>query len=268
MKGWLLVTLLVLEACVAVFWCPEPLYAQAPNHGNKLVPAAKVKSLTPQLLEALVRGDKQVLKSLKDIFKESQDKREKQTIASKVLSLGERDEEYWSYLVQYAKAAIESPIPDPVAIDKDGRTIRGQFSAQFVAWCDQNKVDPRMIAGEVFYRLPSDVKLLGATRDPRIFELLLRGLESKNSMIVIASAMGLANLQDKRALKPIIATLQRVPTGAGQAIAETSLVYFDDREAQVAVERVISDERTLAQLREMAKRKDILQQLLELQMFQ
>jgi hypothetical protein len=251
-RGWRWIYLVGFTACVILLVWPAQIRAQKKESPPTVDPLSQAGTTRQLLIKAEQHQDKQTLVTLKGIFKHSQDKEEKQTIASKVLHLGERDEEYWSYLVQYAKAAIESPIPNPLAVDEKGKGIRGQLSAEFLTWCDKNKCVPGEAVAAAFYRLPADVLFLGTAKDPRACDLFVRGLQSENYMIIHASAMSLANLQDKRAIPLLIQTTRRVP-GIGEGIAETALIYFDDPEAQAEVRRLIPDEKALESARMSAK---------------
>jgi PBS lyase HEAT-like repeat len=62
-------------------------------------------------------------------------------------------------------------------------------------------------------------------------------------MIEIAAAEGLAELQDKESIPLIIQACERAPAEAAGVIAQ-SLVYFDDPEAQGAVDRYIPKDRS------------------------
>ncbi len=215
------------------------------------VESSKQKSVT-ELLGDLKRGDPKAIPALKEAFERSDDKFEKQTVAGVLLSFGVRDEQYLKYLIQFAKAAIESEIPFPLSYDSQGKGVKGKFSPEFLAWAIQNKVDPGIAAGIVISQLPHDVMSLAMASDPRAFDLLLQGLESQNHMIVIVAAQGLAKLQDKRAIAPTIRACKRVPAEVADLIAQY-LPFFDDPEAQKAAEEFIQNKAVLDEVRKRAR---------------
>ena len=95
----------------------------------------------------------------------------------------------------------------------------------------------------------------GARRERAIHEafvrrrgipLLRRALQSHNYLIVAWAAKGLAQIQDKQSIPLIVAAVQRAPTEYNSLIAE-SLVYFDDAQAQSAVDTYMpKDKATMA----------------------
>lgn len=205
-----------------------------------------------ELIVDLRNGNQEAIPALKEAFERSSDKMQKQDIASALLSYGERDERYLDYLIQHAKAAIESDIPFPFSFDNQGRGIKGSFSPEFTAWAEENKVDPKSAAGTALYQLALDVRFLSEAGDSRAFDTLMKGLESHNYIVVIAAARGLARLQDKRAIKPIIETCRRVPAEAADGIARY-LVYFDEPAAQAAAEKFVRSKTALNSVRKRAK---------------
>jgi HEAT repeat protein len=92
------------------------------------------------------------------------------------------------------------------------------------------------------YDIPGKVLQLATAGDPRGIPLLRRALRSRNYLIVTWAAKGLAQIQDKQSIPLIIAAAQRAPTGYPSLIAE-SLLYFDDAQAQSAVDTYMPKDR-------------------------
>lgn len=197
---------------------------------------------------------KEAIPALKDAFKKVDGKREKQVIASALVSLGEPDQTYLDYLIQYAKIAIESDMPYPLMTDSEGKFVRGKFSPKFIKWSEAHGIKPEEASWQALFEFPGDALMLAKTADPRAKNLLIRGLQSKNYSIVSNAAQGLARLQDKGAIKLIIDRCKRSPSEAATAIAR-SLVFFEDQEAQSAAEQFIQNKRYLDLLRKKAKEK-------------
>jgi len=93
--------------------------------------------------------------------------------------------------------------------------------------------------------LPGIVMMVGATDDPRALPLLRRALLSPNYQIEAAAAMGLAEMHDVKSVPLIISKCKQAPAEAGTAIAG-SLVYFDDPQAQKAVDTYVPKEEAKA----------------------
>ena len=191
-----------------------------------------------------------------EAFEKSTDRREKQRIASNLLSFGVRDKVYLDYLLKFAKPAIESKMPYPFPFDSEGRGVKGKLSPELIAWAERNKLDPKTAASIAFIQLPRDVMYLSMAGDSRAFDLLLKGLQSRNYMVAFRASQGLAKLQDRRAIRPIIQASQRAPAEAAHFIAEP-LAFFDDAEAQAALEEFIRNKALLDSIRKRAKERGV-----------
>ncbi len=199
-------------------------------------------------------GDKKAIPALREAFKNAGARTEKQAIAAALVALGEDDDFYWEFLVKFAKRAIESEIPFPLMFDKEGRAIKGKFNPEFIAWCERNNIEPRDAAADALYLQPTDVMFIGVTGDRRAFEILLQAIRSRNYLINVRAAQGLARLQDKRAIRPIILACDRAPSEIAPKIAE-SLVFFDEPEAQAAAVKFIRNKAVLDSLRKRSREK-------------
>ncbi len=182
-------------------------------------------------------GATEAIPVLKEQFARVQDPLDKAKIAQVLIKLGDKDDTYWDFLVQQATPALESDAPDFMSYDSRGKSSPGPSQA-FVAWVKAHNL-PQASAGEdSVYVLPGKVGLLSLTGDARAIPLLRRALSSPNHMIATAAAMGLAEIQDRESIPLIIEACKRAPAEAASVMAE-SLVYFDDTEAQRAVDTYI-----------------------------
>jgi HEAT repeat protein len=182
-------------------------------------------------------GAVEAIPALKEQFVHVQDLFLKAKIASALVRLGDGDDTYWNFLVKLATPALESDAPDFVNYDSQGKSAPGP-SPEFVAWVKAHNLDPTGLGEDSVYVLPGKVAFLGWSRDSRAIPLLRQALSSPNHMIEIAGAMGLAEIGDRDSVPFIIRACKRAPAEAAAAIAE-SLVYFDDPEAQSAVDEYI-----------------------------
>ena len=186
-------------------------------------------------------GAVEAIPILKEQFVRVHDPLDKAKIAQVLIKLGDKDDTYWDFLVKLATPALESDAPDFMNFDSQGKSSAGPSPA-FIAWAKAHNVPANgpngNAAEDSVYIFPGKVGLLGLTADPRAIPLLRQALSSPNHMIEIAAASGLAEMQDKDSIPLIIEACKRAPAEAGGVIAE-SLVYFDDAEAQGAVDTYI-----------------------------
>lgn len=182
------------------------------------------------------RGDVQAIPILEDKFTCSKDLLTKEHVASALVRLGDTKDIYWEFLVKDAKVAIESSIPDFMGYDSQGKSVPGA-SPEFSAWAQSHNLSVSAAAQQVHSYFGA-VLMLATTRDPRAIPLLRQALSAPNFMIQTAAAQGLAAVQDKGSIPLIIDACKRAPAESAAAIA-TTLVYFDDPEAQAAVDKYL-----------------------------
>lgn len=165
---------------------------------------------------------------------------EKARIAQVLLLLGDRKDVYWNYLAELAKSVLDNGAPSPVHYDAQGKHIPGP-SQEFIAWAQAHGQAPGPAAESAVYIWPGLVGGLGMTGDSRALPLLRRALSSPNPMIQIAASKGLAEMHDEASVPLVISRCTNAPPEVASVIAE-SLVYFDDPEAQKAVDTYVPKE--------------------------
>ena len=213
----------------------------------------QLKSGKITLIHLDLIGQSGALDAIPDLRKQftvSQDEQEKAKIAQVLVKLGEKDNKYWEYLSLRARRAVESDAPDVFIHDGQGKVQSG-LSPEFILWAKSHG-DLADSAQEIVYINPAMVRLLGATMDQRAIPLLRKALLSPNYLVENAGAEGLAELQDKDSIPLIIEAVKKAPAEAGMLLAQ-SLVYFDDPQAQLAVDTYIPAE--FARLLRAAKAK-------------
>lgn len=201
---------------------------------------AKVKSgdFGPVHVDLLVRGGAvEAIPALQQQFTRVQDPILKAKIAAGLVRLGDKNEIYWDYLVSEANVALGSTAPDYTDYNAQGHAVT-QPSSEFEAWVNSTGVSPEKASEESLYYYPARIAILGWSRDPRAVTYLREGLSSRNYMIQIAAAKGLAEIGDQNSIPLIVEACRKAPSEVAAAIAE-SLVYFDDESAQAAVDRYI-----------------------------
>lgn len=186
-------------------------------------------------------------------FDRVQDPFLKDKIAAALVRLGDKDDQYWDFLVNEAKIALDSNAPNFIGFDSQGKAINAP-SPEFEAWLQTTGASSDSAADDSMYLLPGRVAFLGWSRDQRAVPFLRQGLSSPNYMIQIAAAKGLAEIGDKNSIPAIIESCRRAPSEVAAAMAE-SLVYFDDTAAQDAVDKYIAKDIAALYRAEKAKGK-------------
>jgi hypothetical protein len=201
---------------------------------------AKVKSGDFALVHVDLIAEAEAVEAIPDLEKQfplCKDQLDKAKIAEALVKLGDKDDTYWDFLVQQATPAVDSDAPDLVNVDSQGKEVPG-LSPEFIAWAKAHNSDPNDAAAEAAYIYPGKIALLGETGDRRAIPLLRRALLSLNYLIEANGARGLAEIQDKDSIILILDACKKAPAAAAGLIAE-SLVYFDDPQAQDAVDKYV-----------------------------
>ncbi len=176
-------------------------------------------------------GAVQAIPDLKRQFEVTNDLNFKDSIASALIRLGDKDHGPWDYLVQGVADVVTSDIPSPQRFDSNGRMLPGP-SPEYIAWAKAHNLTQDGADETVMHNL-SKVLYLGETGDKRAIPLLRQALFSKDYMIQTAGARGLAELQDKSSIPLIIEACELAPADAAAAIARP-LLDFNDPKAQAA----------------------------------
>jgi HEAT repeat protein len=166
---------------------------------------------------------------LKKTFLNTQDELDKVRTASALISLGDKDDIYWDFLLRLEKSLLEGEVSSAVKSDSQGKPIEGPSS--YEAWAKQDRE---------FNEMLTFVEIVAKTRDPRGVRLLRRALSSPNSETQNIAASGLARAQDKDSVQLIIDVCKNAPPDVASVIAANALVYFDDPRAQSAVDQYLS----------------------------
>lgn len=199
-------------------------------------------------------GAVQSIPALEEQFRRSPDVNTKVSIASGLVKLRDRDDTYWNFLLEQATLAVDSNIPDVTFSESQGKMTT--LGPELQAWAAAHNVSVNTAGIHAYYDFPGKVLQLATTGDPRGIPLLRRALQSRNYLIVLSAAKGLAQVQDKESIPLIIAEAQRAPAEYRSLIAE-SLVYFDDAQAQSAVDNYLSKQIATANRQERARGRGV-----------
>jgi hypothetical protein len=206
------------------------------------IAAVKSGDFAPAHVETIAAaGAVEAIPTLKEQFARSRDWLIKAKLASALVRLGgDQDDIYWDFLVKQAALAVESDAPDFMNFDPQAKDSAGP-SPEFIAWANAHKLDAQEAGGDAMLWFPARLTLLASTGDRRAIPLLRQGLLSPNHQIEYAAALGLAELQDKDSIPYIVQACKAAPAELPALIAR-SLVYFDDPEAQKAMDKYVSKE--------------------------
>lgn len=211
-------------------------FTQSPPNGATPISRLQSGSFSNDDIESVARAGtaQEVLPKLEKRFLDPTEVDEKDIIAKALVQLGDKDNTYWNFLLQQATLAVDSDIPEPFPHSR-GVPKAEELSPDFKAWAQAHQLDVSSAIQIVISDFPGRILLLGETGDPRGVPLLQRALHSHNYFIVDQAAKGLAKIQDKDSIPLIIAAMQGAPPEHTSEIAR-SLVYFDDAQAQGAVD--------------------------------
>jgi hypothetical protein len=199
----------------------------------------RAKSGDADARDVVVLADAGAIQAIPDLekqFSHATDVDTKVSLASGLVKLRDQDDTYWNYLLEQATLAVDSNIPDSSFSESAAKMMFPTPELQ--AWADSHKVSFETAFQYARVDVPGKILRLGTTGDSRGIPLLRRALQARNYLMASWAAKGLAVLQDKESIPLIIAAAHRAPAGYGAIIAE-SLIYFDDAQAQSAVDTYI-----------------------------
>jgi hypothetical protein len=242
---WRFVSCNTLGLVVGFTLLPRAMYGQPTESQSELessIARLKPGDLGPRDIVVLAdAGVVQAIPVLEAQFGRATDLDTKAQIASGLVKLKDRDDTYWNFLLEQATLAVDSNVPDDAFSESQGKTM-SPGTPELQEWAHTHNVSLEKAAEHARYDIPGEVLLLGQTGDPRGVPLLRRALQAHNHLMVAMAAKGLALIQDKESIPLIIAAAHRAPEGYNSLIAE-SLVYFDDPQAQSAVDTYMSKEK-------------------------
>ena len=173
---------------------------------------------------------------LEEQFRSSTNVGTKMSIAAGLVKLHDTDDTYWNYLLEQATLAVDSDIPDAGYSESAGKMTA--LAPELQIWAEAHNVSVNTAGIYATYEFPIKVAQLATTGDPRGLPLLRRALRSRDYLIVMQAAKGLAHAHDQASVQLIIAAVRRAPRGYDAGIAG-ALIYFDDPEARSTVEAYV-----------------------------
>jgi HEAT repeat protein len=176
--------------------------------------------------------------TLEDQFSRTEDLSAREKIANVLVRLGDKNEGYWNFIVKQARNAVDNDAPSVLHYDEHG-SVSDPPSREFVEWATAHHLPMQQAMADQLEVYPGAIFDLGTTGDSRAIPLLRRALKSQNLLIESEAALGLAKIKDKTSIHLIIEACKRAPAADVAMTIALSLIYFDDAEAQRAVERYV-----------------------------
>ncbi len=187
-------------------------------------------------------GDPVVIPRLEQAFKRERREPAQEFLAAALVDLGDPKPEYFDFVAARAEVAVTSDLPFPIQLGshiRPGASLP-PFKNAFLTWVRRHDVDLNTALGQAAFDMPGTVEALGEADDLRSRPIFLRGLKSPNVLVVFAAALGLARLQDNKAVPSIIVAAKRERYQERRMVAKT-LLYFSTPKAQHAADRLIGD---------------------------
>jgi len=110
-----------------------------------------------------------------------------------------------------------------------------------VQWAKDHHLSLDAAGEELIFRIPGAIAMLAITGDDRAVPVLRRGLTSRNPLVQVSAARGLALQKNSNSVPLIIEACEKAPRESAEMIA-TALVYFDDSDARGAVDKYVPKE--------------------------
>ncbi len=198
------------------------------------IPEHSSERLNAVVNELLPLRDRRLIPLRQEGYEKAPSYVEKLMFAAQLVFLGAEDPQYWNYLYREAKAAVESGMP--ARAEMAGLS---EEHPELKAWREQGGLTGKQ-AEELLSRQLITMIAIGSAADQRAFDLLVDCLFAPNQFLFLPCMKGLARLQDKRAIEPMISALGRLDNDTADG-GVRYLLHFDDPRAQEAAKRFAKD---------------------------
>jgi hypothetical protein len=192
-------------------------------------------SYIPFVLEAVRNKSPKVRAALRKAF-DSGNHEEKLATAQVLLFLHDTSSTYFDTMKDEIEKGLQLDIPFPVALETDCDPKIPKISQEFSEWCTRNNCDSSKAIIQAFDKIPGSVLNLAVVGDSRAGPIFLMALASRNSLVVLNAAIGLARINDSNFIDPIIKAVSRSGRCMRPTIAR-NLVYFDNPRSQAAAKK-------------------------------
>jgi HEAT repeat protein len=216
---------------------PDPMALLAEDEETAAGDSNYLGALPSSIEEAVTMHRADAMPLLERKFSHATDSTTKAHCASALVRLGDRDPEYWNYLLDQTKAAVESDTFPILRTDAQGK-VAPISPEDLNAWAQAHGTTAEA-AANAERTATGMTRFLALTGDPRGIGVLRDGLHSSDFVVQSFAAKGLAKLQDKDSIPLIIDACSHAPAEVAGVIAR-ALLYFKDPQAQTAAEKYIS----------------------------
>jgi hypothetical protein len=226
----------VARAAIAQSTQTQNLTGQQTSEVERAISRIKSGTFTEFDILMVVREHQvQAVPALETQFQQNKDPYLKSRIADALVWLGDNPQVYWSFMLDNAREVLLDVPPTSFEYDTAGAVLPGRTSKKLDVWATKHNMSAQDAYMVSTLQVPSTILALARHHDVSAIPVLEEALRSQNDLVKAAAAKGLAELHDTKIIPQIITACQNSPREAASVIAE-SLVYFDDPEAQRAVD--------------------------------
>jgi HEAT repeat protein len=154
-------------------------------------------------------------------------------VASVLVSLGDKDPQFWNLIFNQAQAALSEDPPNPYSSAPCS-------SEAFLKWEKSRDLSPEEACKVVLFAIPQRVRPLADCGDRRVIPVLQQALKSRNPMIQMMAVHGLVLTGDRDAVTLVIETIEHAPQDRARDLAD-NLIESDDPRAQSIFHRYMPD---------------------------
>jgi len=182
------------------------------------------------IIDDAARDGSAAIPVLTAFFARAKDIDAKQQAASNLVILGDKEPLYWNFLMEQARAAVESNPPFPSMFAKQPSQGQAGMSPEMAAWVKARGLAPEA-AMEVALTLNWRLIRMARTGDPRGAPVLERALDSRSIFFKATAVMGFAAARQVSAIPLILNECKRSPTQDDARLIAAGLPFFHDPEA-------------------------------------
>ncbi len=219
-----------------------------PDSGQKSIRTSNDEERASELLsnkkhtfEGVLSKNKSDISNIVSIFALTRDTDIRLRISSILISLGIQEPTYFDYLRAEALKVLAHDNDMPWPFLKDSENAQKQTANPvFVKWCKMRRLDFWDVERALEYPKPDTWYYLAAAGNLRYYDLLVKGLHSRNSVIAANAARGLAKIGDPRAVDELLSAGKNASSEEVDGIIQ-ALLYFPEPRAQKAAENYAAE---------------------------
>ena len=176
---------------------------------------------------------------LESYFARSHEPELRSEIASVLVSLGDKDPQFWKLILDQAQAVLSEDPPDPFEMGQAGESSAPCSSEALLNWAKSRNLSLEEACREASLGI-ARIRPLVDSGDRRVIPVLQGALKSRNRFIQMMAAQGLVLTGDRDAITLVIEAIELAPQDRAGALAE-SLIESDDPRAQSVLHQYLPD---------------------------